>query len=98
MTKLGSNLPVTGRLSQRTSWQFAGFATGKPIYGHFRFKGQTIVNYRFGVGKGACGALSVNARRLPARARRGKWTIQIDNKKTYSRATRPNFRGSFSVF
>ncbi|MCU0257543.1 MAG: hypothetical protein MUF56_00775 [Solirubrobacteraceae bacterium] len=66
------------------TWKFSGFQdTTRPIYGHFRFAGKTIANYRFGKPSGACGLLTKRAPGIPARSRGGLWTIQIDQNRTY---------------
>jgi hypothetical protein len=96
VVSFGSNAPVDGNPTQVTTWQFAGFP-GRTIYGHFRFRGKTIVNYRFGKAQGACGTLVKRARRLPARVRKGTWTLQIDASPYFNPKTRPAFAGSFTV-
>lgn len=66
------------------TWKFSGFQdTSRPIYGHFRFAGKTIANYRFGKPSGACGLLTKRAPGIPARPRGGVWTIQVDQNRTY---------------
>lgn len=86
--------------SKRT-WRFSGFIQkrGKPIYGHFRRAGKTYANYRFGKPKGACGTLTKRAPGIPAKnVRPGKWLIQVDYKKRYSRKTRPRVTSTTTVF
>jgi|SRR5919201_1659763 hypothetical protein len=83
-----SNVPISGRPSQQTTWRFAGFQPGKAIYGHFRLKGRTRRNYRFGPARGACGTLVVRARRVPVRkVLAGTWTLQLDQSRSYSPKT-----------
>jgi hypothetical protein len=89
---------LNGNPRSTVRWRFAGFKTGEPIYGHFRFGGRTIRNYRFGVAKGVCGTLSVRARRLPvARLRYGKWTLKFDQSRSYSTKV-PGRGGSLTIF
>lgn len=95
--RFGSNLPLNGRPGRTTIWKFAGFTAGKSIYGHFRFGGKTIRNYRFGKAQGACGTLTAHARRLPARSRPGQWRLQIDQRKTYSANTSPRVTATFTI-
>jgi hypothetical protein len=97
VVRFGSNLPLTGRPTATTTWRFAGFTAGKSIYGHFRFGGKTVRNYRFGKASGVCGTLKATARRLPARSRPGTWKLQIDQRMTYSDATRPRVTASFTI-
>jgi len=84
----------------KRTWSFSGLIPGKPIYGHFRYAGRTRANYRFGVAKGPCGELTVRAAGIPVRGRvnTGKWNVQIDQKRTFSRKTMPRLKGSTTVF
>jgi hypothetical protein len=84
-----SNAPLSGRPRQKTTWHFAGFLGGTAIYGHYRYHGRTVKNYRFGRPTGPCGALSVRARRVPvpsSRLRSGTWTLQLDQRRRYRRS------------
>jgi|SRR4051794_18525543 hypothetical protein len=84
-----TNAPLNGRPRQKTTWRFSGFVPGTAIYGHYRFHGRTIKNYRFGRATGACGALAVRARRMPIPSRRigrGTWTLQLDQRQHYRRS------------
>jgi hypothetical protein len=84
-----TNAPLNGRPRQKTTWRFAGFPAGTAIYGHYRFRGRTMKNYRFGKPTGPCGTLSVRARRMPlpsSRIRRGTWTLQLDQRRHYRRS------------
>jgi hypothetical protein len=84
-----TNAPLNGRPRQKTTWHFSGFPAGTAIYGHYRFGGRTIKNYRFGKPTGPCGTLSVRARRMPipaSRIRRGTWTLQLDQRQHYRRS------------
>ena len=56
---LATNAPISGSPGGVTVWRFAGFEPGRPIYGHYRFKGRTLRNYRFGLASGPCGTLTV---------------------------------------
>ena len=84
-----TNAPLNGRPRQKTTWRFSGFAPGTAVYGHYRFHGRTIKNYRFGKPTGPCGTLVVRARRMPIparRIRRGTWTFQLDQRQHYRRS------------
>jgi len=84
-----TNAPLSGRPRQKTTWRFAGFPPGTAIYGHYRFGGRTIKNYRFGKPTGPCGTLTVRARRVPIAAGRlhsGTWTLQLDQRRHYRRS------------
>jgi hypothetical protein len=92
-----SNAPITGRPDAITRWRFAGFGPGRPIYGHYRFHGRTLRSYRFGLAKGACGTLSVRARRMPVRSRVGTWTLQLDQHPAFHSTTQPRRTFTFSI-
>jgi hypothetical protein len=96
---LASNVPVDGRPKAAATWQFAGFEPNSWIYGHFRFRGTTQRNYRFGRASGdTCGSLSVRAPRIPVRvAHRGRWRLQIDGRPTYRRKTMPRLVVDFTI-
>lgn len=83
----------------RRTWRFAGLQPGRPVYGHFRFAGRTRVSHRFGVATGPCGELTVKAPGIPVRGRVdvGRWTIQIDQVRTFKRVTKPRLTGSTYV-
>lgn len=84
-----TNAPLNGRPRQKTTWHFAGFPAGTAIYGHYRFGGRTMKNYRFGKPTGPCGTLTVRARRMPlpaSRILRGTWTLQLDQRRHYRRS------------
>jgi hypothetical protein len=84
-----TNAPLNGRPRQKTTWRFSGFPAGTAIYGHYRFHGRTMKNYRFGKPTGACGTLVVRGRRMPmpsSRIRRGTWTLQLDQRRHYRRS------------
>ena len=81
----GSNLPVAGRPSDKTTWRFAGFAAGRPIYAHFLLGGRVRGDHRFGVARGDCGTLTARAARIPGvqPLEPGRWTIRLDQHMTY---------------
>ena len=85
----GSNRPIAGRPDELTTWRFAGFAPGRPIYAHFLLDGRSRGDYRFGVARGACGTLTARAARIPGvRALRpGHWALKLDQRMTYREST-----------
>lgn len=92
----------TGFKSPRAvrTWKFSGLFQnpGKPIYGHFRHRGRTYANYRFGVPKGPCGKLTRRAPGIPARnVPSGLWTVQVDFRRTYSAKASPRLSGTTTV-
>lgn len=85
----GSNRPVAGRPRERTTWRFAGFVPGEPVYAHFLLGGRSQGDHRFGVAQGECGTLTARAARIPGvRALEpGRWTLKLDQRMTYHEAT-----------
>ena len=94
----GSNRPVAGRPRDLTTWRFAGFVPGRPIYAHFLLDGRSRGDYRFGVARGVCGTLRVRAPRIPGvrTLAPGRWTLQLDQRMTY-RDTTPGSVVQFSI-
>jgi hypothetical protein len=94
----GSNLPIAGRPHDTTTWRFAGFAPGRPIYAHFLLGGRSRGDYRFGVARGACGTLTAHAPRIPGvrTLRPGSWTLKLDQRKTYRERT-PGSEATFRI-
>ena len=87
---------LNGNPRSRVTWRFAGFQTGETIYGHFRHP-RSKVNYRFGVAKGACGTLTVKARRLPVpRVHNGLWRLRFDHSRLFS-AKEPGRAGQIRI-
>jgi len=84
----GSNLPLAGKPTEMTTWRFAGFTTGRPIYGHFLHGGRLRGSYRFGVARGVCGTLRVRAPRIPGvdNVAAGRWTLKLDQRKRFRRS------------
>jgi hypothetical protein len=84
--------------SKRT-WYFSGFPAGSTVYGHFRLKGRTMSNYRFGKAAGPCGLLHARARGIPVRALKpGTWTLQLDGNKHFKKSALPALVLRISVF
>jgi hypothetical protein len=94
----GSNLPLAGRPREMTTWRFAGFVPGRPIFGHFVRAGRVRGSYRFGVARGVCGTLRVRAPRIPGvrRVTAGRWTLKLDQRRRY-RASAPGSTSTFRI-
>jgi len=94
----GSNLPIAGRPHDMTTWRFAGFAPGRPIYAHFLLGGRSRGDHRFGLARGACGTLTARAPRIPGVSglRPGRWTLKLDQRRTYHEST-PGSEATFRI-
>ncbi len=84
----------------KRSWYFSGWVTGQPIYAHFRFRGRTKGNFRFGVATGPCGEYKRRAPGIAIKGRvpAGTWTVQVDQSPTYSPNTQPSLTDKTVVF
>ncbi|HEV2058422.1 MAG TPA: hypothetical protein VGR11_03630 [Solirubrobacteraceae bacterium] len=86
------------RPGQIVTYTARGFRVGAPVYIHFRFGGKTRRSVRLGVARGPCGIVSKRMRMLPTRARYGNWTMYTNQRKRFSRSTRPAWQSSFTIF
>lgn len=89
--------PSSGRPTRRANHTVRGFPVGGNIYLHFRFRGQTKRNVKVGRAAAPCGVASKRMALLPTRSRPGRWTVYVDQKRTYSRNTKPQLKGSFTI-
>lgn len=77
--------PNQARARSRVRWKLAGFPTGRTVYAHYVLGGKRRVTVRFGRPTGSCGELRKRVRLIPTRARSGTWTVQLDNRRRYSK-------------
>lgn len=89
--------PGTGRPSRRAIHTVRGFRVGKPVWLHFRFRGKTRRNISLGAARAPCGKAERKMRLLPTRARRGRWTVYVDQVRKFSAATQPQLKYSFVI-
>ncbi|MCW3010439.1 MAG: hypothetical protein JWO90_843 [Solirubrobacterales bacterium] len=94
-TATGARSPKVQR-----AWAFSGWMPGRPVYAHFRYRGRTRGTHRFGVAGGVCGELRARAAAIVVRGAvpAGTWTIQVDQRRTYARTTRPSLQDETVVF
>jgi len=90
--------PTPRRPTSAVRYTARGFATGKPVYVHFRFAGVTRRTVSLGLAKGPCGIASKRMRALPTKARNGQWTTYTNQTRKFSAATRPAWKDSFRIF
>lgn len=89
--------PAFARPNKKVLFSFAGFAAGKPIYGHFMHKGRVVLTHDFGVAEGACGVLNSKSRIFPGRARYSSYTVQFDDSRAYSKSTTQKVETNVSI-
>jgi hypothetical protein len=89
--------PATGRPSRRSTHTVRGFPIGRTVWLHFRHGGKTRRNISLGKTQPPCGKASRRMALLPARSRRGKWTVYVDQERTYSAGTKLQLKYSFVI-
>jgi hypothetical protein len=89
--------PSFARPRKKVSFSFAGFAAGKPIYGHFLHKGRVVLTHDFGVAAGACGVLESKSRIFPGHARYSSYVVQFDDSRAYSKSTTQKVETNLSI-
>ena len=98
---LGSALQVTvaprnGDAGRKLRVKASGFTTGTRLYAHVR-RGSYRRNVSIGALSGRCGTLSVRRAVMPGSAPGGKYTVQFDTHRSYSRATQVWYRFTVTV-
>ena len=83
--------PTSGRAGRRVRIKARGFTTGKTLYAHL-LRGSYRRNVRVGRLSGACGRLSVRRQIFPRHTRSGRYAVQFDTRRTYSRKTQVKIR------
>lgn len=89
--------PSRGRPGRIVRYTARGFLPGRNVYAHYRFAGRTRANVRLGRATAPCGKVTRRMRLIPARSRFGTWLVYVDQRRTFSRVTRPQVRASISV-
>lgn len=92
-----STSPSSGRPTTKAKHTARGFVTGRNVYLHFRFRGKTRRNVKLGKAKGVCGVVSRRMSLLPTRSRRGRWTVYTDQRRSFSKTTKPQLKGTFTI-
>jgi len=73
-----------------------GFVAGPRVYMHVRGNGYSA-DKRIARPSGACGTFATRRVIVPASAGLGRYTVQFDAKKKYSKKTQPRVRGTMNV-
>jgi hypothetical protein len=85
-----ATVPALARPSRSVTWYFAGFTTGRYIYGHYTRNGREVARARFGRAKGDCGLLRVKARFFPGGHQRYRsYGLQFDDSGRYNKHSSP---------
>lgn len=83
--------PRTARPSQRVRFRGRGFLLPRPVYAHYLFGGREQKTVRIARRtRGPCGTFRARRRQIPIdNPRTGRWTVQFDQHRTYSREPKP---------
>ena len=83
--------PKTARPSRRVRFRGRGFMLDRPVYGHYLFGGRVQKTVRIARRThGACGTFRARRRQIPIDdPRTGRWTVQFDQHRTFSRKPNP---------
>jgi hypothetical protein len=83
ITNLGvATKPAVAPYSKVVKYTFAGFRTGKPIFGHYSRHGKLVLTHKFGKATGACGILHTKAKLFPGSGpKAAKYKVQFDDSK-----------------
>jgi hypothetical protein len=87
--------PARAATRERVTFRGRGFTEPlTPVYAHYVFAGKSQKTVRLGVPTGPCGVFSIKRRQFPFKnsPRRGVWTIQFDQVKTYNPKAAVHFR------
>jgi hypothetical protein len=74
-----------------------GFLAGPNVYMHVRGRGYKS-DTRIAKAKAPCGTFVTRKKIVPLGSRDGKYKVQFDAKRRYSKKTRPSLRGTLTVF
>jgi hypothetical protein len=75
-------VPPTGSYRKVVTYVFAGFQSGKPIFGHYFSHGKLAVTHKFGKAEGPCGTLKAKSKLFPGNGpRNAKYKVQFDDSK-----------------
>ena len=74
-----------------------GFMAGPKVYMHVRGR-RYKSDAKIAKSKGPCGTFAVRKTIVPAGAGDGKYKVQFDSKRRYSKNTRPRFLGELTIY
>lgn len=100
VTKFGASIhPSKARPSHRVKFAIRGMPPGVTVYLHYVLHRRVKTTATLGKPAAPCGTLIVKRRYFPFdKPGAGTWTLQFDDKKHYSSATRPAIRGKVLLF
>src|SRR5215216_2986748 len=99
----GTTLHVTVRPrnaapGKKRKLQGYGFLAGPRVYMHVRGPGGFKTDRKIATPAASCGTFATRKRIVPANARPGRYRVQFDAKKRFSKKTKPRVRGTLTVY
>jgi hypothetical protein len=89
--------PQNARAGKRLKLRGYGFLDAKKIYMHVRGRGYSA-DTLVGRPEAPCGTWSARKHIVPSTASPGKYKVQFDAKKKFSKKTKPRVRGTMTVY
>lgn len=91
-------VPATAAYHKVVTYVFAGFRSGKPIFGHYFRHKKLAATHKFGKAKGPCGILHAKAKLFPGHGpRNAKYKVQFDDSKKVNPMADPKIVTSLGV-
>jgi hypothetical protein len=86
VTNLGMTLtPRRASPRRRVRFRGRGFTDPAPVFAHYLYRGKERKTVQIAPSTGPCGTFSAKRRLIPVQEpRRGRWTLQVDQKREYS--------------
>jgi hypothetical protein len=88
--------PQHARAGKKLKIRGYGFLSGPNAYMHVRGHGYRA-DTRVGKAQAPCGTFAAKRRIVPRTASSGRYSVQFDHKKRYSKKTQPRVRGTMTV-
>jgi hypothetical protein len=89
--------PTQGKAGTPRRLKGYGFTSGPKVYMHVRRRGYKS-DAKIAKAKGPCGTFKVRKTIVPAGAGDGKYKVQFDSRRRYSKNTRPRFLGVLTIY
>ena len=89
--------PQRARAGRKLRLRGSGFAVGRPVFMHVRNHGLETDKRVSRSARGPCGTFSARTAVVPSNADSGRYRVQFDNSRRYSRRARPRLVGTMTV-
>jgi hypothetical protein len=89
--------PEKARAGRKLRLRGSGFAVGRPVFMHVRNHGLKTDKRVSRAARGPCGTFSARTAVVPSNADSGRYRVQFDNSRRYSKRTTPKLVGTMTV-